>query len=149
MPARARPSVRECVSVAAESGAEKRPTARRRNSLDTMSAAAVRHRVPAHLVICVMALLLRPDREDRSARLVCRACRLQRQRGQGGATPPVAETTRVSDQSEGSTPLDGGLARGHVELAVEALGVALDGVDGEEHLGADLALRQLTLQGTQ
>src|SRR5215210_6164442 len=54
-----------------------------------------------------------------------------------------------SDEPEGPTTLDGGLAGGDVELAIQALRMALDGVDRDEHRHADLALRPLTLQGAQ
>jgi hypothetical protein len=69
--------------------------------------------------------------------------RVSRERGPTAAVrllPTTSLNSRVSDEPESPAPLHGRSARPDVELSVEALGVALDSVERDEHLGADLAL---------
>ena len=51
--------------------------------------------------------------------------------------------------SELASPLDSLLARRHAELAIDAAGVRLDGIERDVQLGADLALRQLAAEQSE
>jgi hypothetical protein len=61
----------------------------------------------------------------------------------------AAGFTRAVSPSELASPLDRLLARRNAELAVDAPGVRLDGVERDIQLGADLALRELAAEQSE